>query len=161
MASKSMIDALNHQINNEISSGYIYLSMASYCEANSFHGFANWLKAQAKEELEHAMKFYKLINSLGGAVTLTAIPQPETQFKSLVEIFEKVLNHEKAVTKSINALYEQATKENDYATQINLQWFVTEQIEEEENASDILHLLQNIGDNYPSLMMIDSKLAKR
>jgi ferritin len=161
MASKAMIESLNKQINNEISSSYLYLSMAAHCDANNFGGFANWLKLQAKEEMEHAMKFYKLINSLGGEVILKAIPQPETEFKSLLEITEKVLKHEKGVTAAINGLYEQALKENDYATQINLQWFINEQIEEEENASELVHQVKNVGDNYTSLMIIDAKLAKR
>jgi ferritin len=161
MASKAMIESINKQINNEISSSYLYLSMAAHCDAHSFSGFANWLKLQAKEELEHAMRFYKLVNSLGEKVILKAIPQPETEFKSLLEIFEKVLKHEKGVTAAINSLYEQALKENDYATQINLQWFINEQIEEEENASELVHQLKNIGDNYSALMIIDGKLAKR
>jgi ferritin len=161
MASKSMIDALNNQINHEILSGYLYLSMASYADSINFSGFAHWLKLQAKEELNHAMKIYGYVNDCGGKVDLKAIEQPETQFKSLKEIFEKVLAHEKKITALINKLYELAVKESDYATQINMQWFVSEQVEEEKNASAILEQLKNVGDSYQSLMMIDRNLAIR
>jgi ferritin len=161
MASKSIIDALNNQINHEISSGYLYLSMATYADSVSFGGFAHWLKLQAKEELSHAMKIYGYVNDCGGKVELKAIEQPATQFKSLIEVFEKVLAHEKMVTALINKLYELAIKENDYATQINMQWFVSEQVEEEKNASEILGQLKNVGDSYASLMMIDRHLAVR
>jgi ferritin len=161
MASKSMIESLNNQINHEISSGYLYLSMASYADSINFGGFAHWLKFQAKEELAHAMKMYGYVNDCGGKVDLKAIEQPETQFKSLKEIFEKVLAHEKKITVLINKLYELAIKENDYATQINMQWFVSEQVEEEKHASDILEQLKNIGESYTSLIMIDRHLATR
>jgi len=161
MASKGMIEALNAQINHEISSGYFYLSMATYVDSINFGGFAHWLKLQAKEELSHAMKIYGYVNDIGGKVELKAIEQPETQFKSLIEIFEKVLAHEKKVTSLINSLYALAVKENDYATQINMQWFITEQVEEEKNASEILEQLKNIGDKYSSLMIIDRHLAAR
>ena len=161
MASKEMIEALNKQINDELSSSYLYLSMAASCESNNLPGCAHWLKIQAKEELEHSMKFYTYINSIGETVVLGAIPQPETKFKSILEIFQKVLEHEKAVTASIHHLYAKALKENDYVTQINLQWFITEQIEEEATVSTIVNQLKNIGDNYSAIMIIDSQLAKR
>lgn len=161
MASKIMIEALNNQINHEISSGYLYLSMASYADSINFGGFAHWLKVQAKEEQAHAMKIYEYVYNCGGKVELKAIEQPETQFKSLVDVFEKVLAHEKKVTALINKLYELASKESDYATQINLQWFISEQVEEEKNVADILDKLKMMGDHYASLMMIDRHLATR
>jgi len=161
MISKNVVEALNNQINHELASGYLYLSMASYADSINFGGFAHWLKLQAKEEFEHAMKIYDYLNDCGEKVELKGIEQPETKFNSLKEVFEKVLAHEKKVTSLINKLYELAVKENDYATQIKMQWFVSEQIEEEKNASDILEQLKNIGDHYGSLIMLDRHLASR
>lgn len=161
MASKTIIDALNNQINFEIASGYLYLSMAAYADSANFGGFSHWLKLQAKEEYSHAMKMYKYVNDCGGKVVYKAIEQPESEFKSLEEIFEKVLAHEKKVTSLINKLYELSLKENDYATQVFLQWFITEQIEEEKHASEILDRLKMLGNQYHSLMMVDRQLSMR
>ena len=153
--------AFNEQINHELYSAYFYLSMAAYFEAKNLPGFANWMKVQAKEETGHAMKFYDFIFDRGGIVTLKAIAQPQTEFKSPLEVFKQVLEHEKKVTALINKLYEQALAEKDYPSQVMLQWFIDEQVEEEKNASDIIARLEMIGDSKGSLLYLDHELGKR
>ena len=161
MLSKKMTKALNEQINKEIYSAYLYMSMSSYCDSIGLKGFANWFMAQYQEEMEHAMRFYYYIQEQGEHVKLMAIDQPETKFVSPLAIFEKTLQHEKYVTKRINALVDLAIKENDHATQIFLQWFVTEQVEEEANALDIIGKLKLVGKQGNGLFMIDKELAAR
>ncbi len=161
MLSKPLHDALNEQINHELSSAYLYLSMAAHCDAENLPGFAHWLRVQYREETEHGMKFYRYIYDRGNAVTLKAIAQPPTKFKSPLELFKQVLEHEKKVTGLINDLYALATKEKDYATQTMLQWFITEQVEEEKNATAIIEMLKMVGDSPVSLMMADRQLAAR
>jgi ferritin len=161
MLKKSILDALNQQINNEMYSGYFYLSMATHCESINLNGAAGWLKTQSKEEWAHAMKLYDYVSNAGEKVVLEAISKPPTDFKSLLNIFETILEHEKKVTAGINKLYELSLKENDYATQIYLQWFVTEQVEEEKNANDIIAQLKMVGDNPISLLMMDRQLSAR
>jgi ferritin len=161
MLKKSILDALNQQINHEMYSGYFYLSMATYCESINLDGAAGWLKSQSKEEWAHAMKLYDYVNNAGEKVVLEAIQKPQSEFKSLLNVFEIVLEHEKKVTAGINKLYELTIKENDYATQIFLQWYVTEQVEEEKNATDIIAQLKMIGDHPVSLIMMDKHLGSR
>jgi ferritin len=159
--SKKMQDALNAQIKEELFSSYIYLSMAAYCEANNLPGFAHWMRVQSQEELEHALKFYGFINDRGGRVTLQAIDQPPVEFKSATDVFEQTLAHEQFITGKIHTLYAMAVDEKDYASQIMLQWFVNEQIEEEKNASEILAMLKLVGDKGQGLIMLDRQLARR
>jgi ferritin len=161
MLKKSLLDALNQQINHEMYSGYFYMSMATYCESINLKGAASWLKNQSKEEWAHAMKLYDYVTDAGEKVALEAIAKPPSEFKSLLNIFETVLEHEKKVTAGINKLYELSLKENDYATQIYLQWFVTEQVEEEKNASEIIAQLKMVGDHPVSLLMMDRQLGSR
>ena len=161
MLSKTMHEALNEQINHEMSSAYLYLSMAAHFDAQNLSGFANWMHVQYKEENEHAMKFYRYIYDRDGTVTLKAIPQPPIKFTTPLEVFRQVLEHEKKVTALIHSLYALATKENDYATQAMLQWFLTEQVEEEKNATEIIKLLEMTGDSSMGLIMLDRKLAER
>jgi ferritin len=161
MISKKMTDALNVQINKELFSAYIYLSMAAYSEYIGLKGFANWFTVQYQEETEHAMRIYKYLQEQGAQVKLQAIEQPQTDYKSPVDMFEKTLTHEQFVTKSINDLVDLAMKENDHATQIFLQWFVTEQIEEEANDHEILDKLKMIGESGGGLYMLDRELAGR
>ena len=130
MISKEMEKALNEQINKETYSAYLYFSMAAYFESENFEGMASFMKAQAGEELEHAMKIYDYVNEQGGRVVLEAIEKPQTNYKGALEIFEMSLKHEKFITASINKLVDQAIKENDHATRTFLSWFVTEQVEE-------------------------------
>jgi ferritin len=161
MFSQTLQDAMNEQINKELYSGYLYLSMAAYCEAMNLPGFASWMRMQAQEEQEHALKFYDFVNERGGRVVLQAIEQPPIEFESPVQIFEQTLDHERKVTILINNLYELAIKENDYASQIFLQWFITEQVEEEASAAEILETLRMIGDKGHALIMMDRQLAQR
>jgi ferritin len=161
MLKKSILDALNNQINQEMYSGYFYMSMATHCESINFPGAAQWLKLQSKEEWAHAMKLYDYVGAAGEKVVLESIPKPPAEFKSLVNVFETVLEHEKKVTSLINKLYETSLKENDYATQIYLQWFVTEQVEEEKNATEIITQLKMIGEHPASLFMMDKHLGSR
>jgi ferritin len=161
MLKKVIQDSINAQINSEMYSGYLYLSMSAYCESINLKGFAHWLKVQGQEEWGHAMKFYDYIFDRGGKVSLQAIAQPPEDFKSPLELFQQVLEHEKKITEKINKLYELAIKENDYATVVRLQWFITEQVEEEKNAGEIVDQLKVIKDNFPGLMMLDRHLSAR
>ena len=138
MVSEKMEKALNGQLNAEIYSGYLYLSMAAYFEDEELAGFANWMRVQAEEELEHGMKFYDYIIRRGASVTLTAIEGPQTEWDSPLAAFEHVLEHEKMVSGLIDDLVNLAIEEKDHATNNFLQWFVEEQVEEEENAMELL-----------------------
>ncbi len=161
MLSKTLQDAINDQIKHEFYSAYFYLSMAAYCESENLFGSAKWLKMQASEEQEHALKFFGYVMDRGGKVTLQAIPQPPAEYASLAEVFGKVLEHEQKVTALITHLYELAVKENDYPTQFMLQWFINEQVEEEQNATTIVEMLRMVGAQPQGLFMIDSKLGAR
>ncbi len=161
MLSKTLQKALNEQIQKEFYSSYLYLSMAAYAESMNLPGFAHWLKLQQQEEHGHAMKLYKYVNERGGRVELLGIDQPPVEFKSPTALFEEVLQHEQYITESINKLYEKALKENDYATQVMLQWFISEQVEEEATASEILETLKMAGEKGQSLLMLDRQLARR
>jgi ferritin len=161
MLSKTVLDAINNQINFELSSAYLYLSMAAHFEAENLSGFANWMRIQYKEETGHGMKFFGYVYDRGGKVTLKAIPQPATKFKTPFDIFKMVLEHEQKVTASINSIYELAMKEKDFATQSFLKWFIDEQVEEEKNANDIINLLEMAGNNPISLLMADRQLGAR
>jgi ferritin len=152
---------MNEQVKHELYSAYLYLSMSAYCESVNLPGFAHWLRVQVQEEMRHAMKFYDFINERGGRVVLQAIDQPPTAFESPLDIFEKTLEHERKVTDLIHGLYALAVEEKDYATQVFLQWFVTEQVEEENSAAQILETLRRIGDQGHALLMLDRELARR
>jgi len=159
--SERMVEALNRQVNREVYSAYLYLSMSAYSTFKGLKGFANWFMVQYQEEMAHAMKIYDYINDQGGQVKLTAVEQPPTEFGSPLEMFEKTLEHEKFVTKCINDLVNLATEEKDHATKIFLQWFVTEQIEEEANDNNIIAKLRLVGKEGKGLLMIDKELATR
>jgi len=161
MLPKKLQDAMNQQIKNEFYSSYLYLAMAAHFESVSLPGFAHWMKMQSDEEAEHGMKFFEFINERGGRVALEAIDKPPADFKTPLDIMKKVLEHEKKVTGMINALYELAVKEKDYPSQVMLQWFITEQVEEEKNAFDIMELLRNLGDTPAGLIMLDQKVGGR
>jgi ferritin len=161
MLSKDILDGINDQIRNEISSAYLYLAMSAYCESQNLPGMAKWLRIQWQEEMEHAMKLFDHIVSRGGTVALQAIERPPSKFKSALGIFEEVLAHEQKVTASINKLYEMALKGKDYATQVELQWFIKEQVEEEKNAGEIVELMKRAGDSGPMLLMLDRQLGLR
>lgn len=161
MISKKMVQALNKQVNNEIYSAYLYLSMSSYTNFIGLKGAANWFMVQYQEEMVHAMKIYDYVNSQGNHAQLAAIAAPPTEFGTLLSMFEQTLKHEQFITNCINELMDLAIKEKDHATQIFLQWFVTEQIEEEGNDNDIIAKLKLIGDSPQGLMMIDRDMAAR
>ena len=161
MLSERMVEALNKQINREIYSAYLYLSMSAYSTFKGLKGFANWFMVQYQEEMIHVMKIYDYINDQGSKVKLMAVKQPPTEFGSPLEMFEKTLEHEKFVTKCINDLVNVAIEEKDHATKIFLQWFVTEQIEEEANDNDIIAKLKLVGKEGNGLFLIDKELATR
>jgi ferritin len=156
-----MQDAMNEQINKELFSSYLYLSMAAYFEDKNLPGFANWMHIQADEEREHAMKFYDHILQRGGKVQLKAIDAPKTEWSSTLEVAEEVAAHEAKVTASIYSLYELALKEKDYPAQVMLQWFITEQVEEEKNAAEIVANLKMIEAHETAVLMLDHRLSKR
>ncbi|MFZ5880546.1 MAG: ferritin [Chloroflexota bacterium] len=161
MIGKAMQDAMNEQINKELFSAYLYLSMAAYFEDRSLPGFAHWMRMQEAEEREHAMKFYDFILERGGRVTLKAIDAPRTEWASTMEVVEEVAAHEAKVSASINALYELALAEKDYPSQIMLQWFITEQVEEEKNAAEIVASLKMIEAHETAVLQLDHRLGKR
>jgi ferritin len=161
MISKTMQDAINEQINKELFSAYIYLSMTTYFEARNLPGFAKWMRVQAGEEQEHAMKFFDYLVDRGGRVLLKAIAAPEFEWKTSMEVFKEVAKHEAYITASINALYELALKEKDYPSQVMLQWFINEQVEEEKNAADIVQQLELIDARDTAVLMLDKQLGKR
>ncbi|MDX9974227.1 MAG: ferritin [FCB group bacterium] len=161
MISEKMQRALNDQLNLELYSSYVYASMAAHFEFKNLHGFANWFEVQVKEELEHAGKFYKYISDQGAEVKLGAIAQPPAGYASPMTAFEESLAHERKVTKSINDLMGLAIGENDYASVAFLQWFVTEQVEEESNVEDVIQKLKMVGEDPRGLYMIDRQLIMR
>ncbi len=161
MINQTIQDALNEQIKHELESAYLYLSMAAYFESVSLQGFAHWMRLQHQEETAHGMKLFDYLNDRGGRVILQAIEQPKTDFQSSLEVFEQALAHEKKVTALINNLYDLAIKQNDHATQIHLQWFITEQVEEEKNAQDVVDKLKMAADHPGALFLLDQQLASR
>jgi len=161
MLSEKMQDAINGQLNAELYSSYLYLSMNAYFKSINLDGFANWMHYQAQEELTHAMKFYDFINQRGGRVNLLQIEAPPAQWNSPQAVFEATLEHEQKVTGLINELVELALSEHDHASNIFLQWFVSEQVEEEESVTGVLEQLKLMGEAKGGLFMIDRELAKR
>ena len=161
MLNKKLEEALNAQINAEFWSAYLYLSMSSDMSDKGMAGVANWFAIQFKEEQDHAMKFFNYVISRGGKVTLKPIEKVDTEWKSPLAAFEQTLQHEEKVTSLINDLYALAEQEKDYATQSMLQWFIDEQVEEEENAKAIIDTLKLIGDNGYGLYQLDKELATR
>ena len=161
MISKKMEAELNEQVNKEFYSAYLYLAMAAYCTDIGLPGFAHWMRLQYEEETVHVTKMYDYILDQGGKVHLKAIEEPPKEYGSPLDIFEKTLEHEQFVTRSINTLMSLAIEENDYATQAFLQWYVTEQVEEEASVQDVLNPLRMVGNDKGGLMMIDQKLSGR
>ena len=161
MLSKKMEKALNEQINKEMYSAFLYMSMSAQSTNIGLPGFANWFMVQYNEEMEHAMKIYDYVNNQGGKVKLMAIDEPLSDFKDPMDMFKRTLKHEQFVTKCINELVNLSIKEKDHATQIFLQWFVTEQIEEEGNDNDIISKLELAGTKGNGLFMVDKELSTR
>lgn len=161
MLSKKMEEALNEQLNRELYSAYLYMSMSSFSSANGLKGFANWFMVQYHEEMFHAMKIYEYINLQGGKALLKAFAQPPSDFASPLDMFEKTLEHEQFITKSINERVDMAMAEKDHATNIFLQWYVTEQVEEESNDNEIIAQLKLIKNDPQGLILLDRELAAR
>ena len=161
MLSDKMVNALNEQVNKEMYSAYLYMAMSAHAEDIGLSGFANWFMVQYKEEMSHAMKIYHYLLEQSARVALKAIDEPPAEFESPLDMFEKTLAHERIVTQSINQLVNLAIDEKDHATQIFLQWFVTEQVEEEANDNEIIGKLKLIQGNPGGLFMLDKDLASR
>jgi ferritin len=161
MIGKKIQDALNAQINLEQFSAQLYLAMSAHCEGRSFRGFAHWLRVQAHEETKHAMKLVEFVVDRGGRLALAAIAAPPSEFGGITQVFEQILEHEKSITGTINALFELSRAEKDYASEIALQWYVTEQIEEESNVGQILDQLKAVGEQGGGIWYLDSKMGKR
>jgi ferritin len=161
MLSPKMQDAFNKQMNAEMYSSYLYLAMAAWFENAYLPGFAQWMHAQAKEEWAHAMKFYGHINDRGGRMLLTPIAGPPTDWATTLAVFEDVAKHEAKVTGLIHDLAALAAAEKDPAAAVFLQWFVSEQVEEEASVDAVLAQLKMIGESKSSLLMIDHHMGKR
>lgn len=158
---KELLDELNKQLNRELYSSYLYLSMAAYFESINLKGFAHWLKVQVEEEKEHAMKFFDFILERGEKVILEAIDAPKTDWESPIEAFKDVYEHEKKVTSYIHKIIELARQHKDYPTEVFLQWFVSEQVEEEAQALEIYNKLQLTKNSPGALFALDHQLGKR
>ncbi|MEE9430393.1 MAG: ferritin [Melioribacteraceae bacterium] len=161
MISKKMQDALTEQLNKEMFSSYLYLSMAAYFERNNLAGMSSWMRLQSVEEHEHAMKFYDFIIKVGGHVKLKAIAEPQSDWKSAQIVFEDALAHEQYITKNINELTDLAIGLGDHATKTFLHWFVDEQVEEEDTVHQIVDSFKLIGDSKSALFLFDRELGAR
>lgn len=161
MLSNEMEKALNDQINAEFYSAYLYLSMSAYFEEIEYPGFANWMKIQAKEEEDHGAKLYEYVISRGNNISLEAIEKPQDKWDSIEAVFAHVLEHEQLVTSLINDLVELAISTKDHATNQFLQWYVAEQVEEEENARDNLSKIKRAGNSKDILFLLDKELGNR
>ncbi len=159
--SKRLEEAINRQINAEFYSSYLYLSMAAYCESVNMGGFAKWLRVQQQEEWMHGMKLFDFLVDRGAAPALEAIAKPANSYKSMLDVFQQVLKHEQDVSASIQALCELAQQEKDFSAQALLGWFITEQIEEEKTATQVVEQLKIIPEKGGALLFIDRHMAKR
>ncbi|MBU0598184.1 ferritin [Patescibacteria group bacterium] len=161
MINKKIESAINGQIQAELYSSYLYLAMSAYCQSLNFKGFAHWLKMQAEEEVEHALKFYNFLLDRGGTVELLAIQKPPVSFVTPAKAFSQAYGHEQKVTGLINKLYELARQEKDYAFEQLLHWFIDEQVEEEAQTQEISEILAKLGGKGNGIWMLDHRLGKR
>lgn len=161
MISEKMEKAFNDQINKELFSEYLYLSMQAYFERMNLAGFTNWMTVQVQEEHAHAMGMYNYLHERGGKVELMAIDKPQTDWKSPLEVFKHVLEHEQYVTSRINALMDVAEEEKDRAALSFLDWYLKEQVEEESSVGNVLAKLELIGDDKHALLLLDKDLEAR
>jgi len=161
MLSDKMLEALNEQINRELYSEYLYLSMAAWFEDQGLPGFANWMKVQTQEEHFHAMKIFDYVNEVNGKVALKPIAGPPVDFESALAIFEASLEHERFITASINERVKLAMEEADFATSNFLQWYVAEQVEEESNVGAVVDKLRLAAGSGNALLMLDQQMATR
>ena len=153
--------AINEQIKNELFAAYLYMAMSAHFSNRSLEGFAHWMRLQAQEELGHAMRLFDYLLERGAVVDFHEIAKPHTDFGTPLSIFEMALEHEQAVTRSINDLYALAVEKLDYPTQLQLQWFIAEQVEEEASSGLVIEQLKMIGDDNAVLLMLDEKLGGR
>ena len=156
--SQNIGDLLNKQIQSEFYASYLYLSMSAYCESRNLLGFARYMRQQSQEEHSHAMRLFDYVQHRGGQVILRTIDPPPAEFHSALEMFQQALEHERTGTSGIDEIRIQASAENDYATEVEMQWFVKEQVKEEKTASEIFDRLKRAGDNSACLMMLDGQL---
>ena len=161
MLSQNVQDAINKQINNELYSMYIYLAMSAYCEHQQFRGAAKWLRLQSQEEMAHALRLYDFMIARGHRVVLEAIKKPTCEFQSIPQVFEEAHSQEQEVTRQIDELYELTNSEKAFAAKVELEWFITEQVEEERTTRDIVHKFDLIKDDPAALLDMDRELAQR
>lgn len=161
MISQKLQEAINEQIKFELYSAYMYLAMSADCSERNLTGFANWLRMQAQEEVEHGMRFYDFLIERGGRVELHGIDKPPFEFGSPLEIMEQSLEHERFVTSRINGLFDLAHEEQDRPAQVMLQWFITEQVEEEASIDEIVQRMKMFGADGAALFMLDRDLGAR
>lgn len=161
MLSKKMLNALNDQIHHELESAYIYLSMSAYFEAENLPGFAQWMELQFQEEMDHAFRFYDFILRRGERVALQAISAPPAEYDSPLAAFEKALGHEQKISGDIHKLYKLAIEEDDYPSVPFLQWFIDEQVEEEENVGSVVEDLKRVEGSGHALLLLDRELGQR
>ena len=156
-----VVEAINRQINSELSASYSYLAMSAWCERQKFTGAARWLRLQSQEEYMHAMKLFDFILARDQQVVLKPLEQPRQAFSSLLDVFERALKQEQDVSRQIDALYETAFQEKAFAAVAELQWFLTEQVEEEKTGREIVGKLQMIGSDMASVLDMDRELGSR
>lgn len=161
MLSASIQGAINDQINHEFSSAYVYLAMSGFFERRSLPGFARWARIQSQEEVMHGLKLFDYMNDRGGTVVLQSVAKPVNDYESPLAVFEAALQQEQQVTQLIHKLYAFVTEERDYATQVALEWFIAEQVEEEKVGSEIVDQLRMVGDNQTGLLILDRELGQR
>jgi ferritin len=161
MLNDVMQEAINQQINNELFSMYSYLSMSAYCEHKQFLGCARWMRLQSQEEFTHAMRLYDFLIVRQGRVKLRPIAEPQIEFGSVTEVFEKALEQEQEVTRQINSLYELAFKEKAFAALVELEWFINEQVEEEKTARDVVYKFHLVKNDPAALLDLDRELGAR
>ena len=156
-----VLEAINRQINSELSASYAYLAMSAYCECQKFTGAAKWLRLQSQEEQMHAMKLFDFVLARDRSVELSAIERPKSDFKNVAEVFERALQQEQEVSRQIDNLYETAFTEKAFAAVAELQWFLTEQVEEEKTAREIVAKFKMVGNDPASLLDLDRELGAR
>jgi ferritin len=157
----TLASTLNDQISKEFYASYLYLAMSAWFAERNLDGFAKWMRIQADEERGHGLRLYDFILDRGGRVNLGPIEEPPAKWKSVVEVFEAAKKHEQLVSGSINALYAEAVSEKDYPTQVMLQWFITEQVEEERTSTAIVDRVRLVRDNEAGLLFLDRELGQR
>jgi ferritin len=161
MITQRLQEEFNEQIKYELYSAYMYMAMSAYCSDRNLSGFAHWMRMQAEEEVDHAMRFYNFLLERGGRVELQAIDRPPVEYGSPLQVMEKSLEHERFVTSRINQLYDVAVEEADHPAAVMLQWFITEQVEEEATIDEIVQRMKMFGEEGPALLMVDSQLGAR